>query len=259
VRNQKKRIAQALAVLSIIILIILTSSAARIIRINITDTTSPALKAAHSFLGLLDGMAPFAALRTENNILRDRLDLLTRMAEETQAVRDENDRLKALLNFKKTIPYASIAAQVIGRDPSNWSDSVIIDKGTANGIKQDMAVISVRGLVGRIVEAGNCSSKILLITDPNLKVGVMIRRNRQGGVMVGRGAGRCKVVYISLDSDARPGDKIITAGFGSVFPKGILVGDIEKTGRDQARLYKYAIVKPSQDLSKLEEVLCIVK
>jgi len=100
---------------------------------------------------------------------------------------------------------------------------------------------------------------VLLITDPNLKVGIMIRRNRQGGVMVGRPGSRCKVIYISLDSDAKAGDKIITAGFGSVFPKGILIGDIEKVGREEGRLYKYAIVRPSQDLSKLEEVLCIIK
>jgi rod shape-determining protein MreC len=122
-----------------------------------------------------------------------------------------------------------------------------------------MAVMSTRGLVGRVVEAGRYSSKVLLITDPALKVGVMIRRNRQGGVMVGRPGGRCKVIYISLDSDARIGDKVITTGFGSVFPKGILIGDIESMGRDEGRLYKYAIVRPSQDLSRLEEVLCIIK
>ena len=258
-RNQKNKIVKALIILSVVIFIILTSSAARLVRINITDTTSPALKSFRSFLGFLDKIAPFAALRQENKILHERLDLLTRMAEETQAIQDENARLRNLLNFQKVIPYTSIAAQVIGRDPSNWSDSVIIGKGTSNGIKQNMAVMSTRGLVGRIVEAGKNSSKVLLITDPNLKVGIMIRRNRQGGVMVGQPGGRCKVIYISMDSDARPGDKIITAGFGSIFPKGILIGDIEKVGREEGRLYKYAVVRPSQDLSKLEEVLCIIK
>ncbi|MFA5500951.1 MAG: rod shape-determining protein MreC [Candidatus Omnitrophota bacterium] len=258
-RNQKKNIVKALIILSIAVLIVLTSSAARLVRIKITDTTSPALKAFHSFLGALDSIAPFAALREENKILHDRLGLLTRMAEETQAIHDENERLRNLLNFKKIIPYTSIVAQVVGRDPSNWSNSIIIDKGSSNGIKKNMAVMSTRGLVGRIVEPGKNYSKVLLITDPNLKVGIMIRRNRQGGVMVGRPGGRCKIIYISLDSDARIGDKVITAGFGSVFPKGILIGEIEKVGREEGRLYKYAIVRPSQDLSKLEEVLCIIK
>lgn len=258
-RNQKKKIVKALAIFFIVILIVLTSSAARLIRIKITDTTSPALKTFHSFLGFLDKIAPFAALKEENKILHERLDLLTRMAAETQAINDENARLRDLLDFQKIIPYTSIAAQVIGRDPSNWSNSVIIDKGSSSGINNNMAVMSTRGLVGRVVEVGKSASKVLLITDPNLKVGIMIRRNRQGGVMVGRTADRCKVIYISLDSDAKVGDQIITAGFGRVFPKGILVGDIEKIGKEEGRLYKYAIVRPSQDLSKLEEVLCIIK
>ena len=258
-RNQNKTIVKALIILSVAIIIVLTSSAARLIRINITDTSSPVLKSFRSFLGFLDNIAPFAALREENGILHERLDLLTRMAEETQAIHDENVRLRNLLSFQKTIPYTSIPAQVIGRDPSNWSNSIIIDKGSAGGIKQNMAVMSTRGLVGRIVEVGHDSSKVLLITDPSLKVGIMIRRNRQGGVMMGRPGGRCKVIYISLDSDAKVGDKIITAGFGSVFPKGILIGDIEKVGKEEGRLYEYAIIRPSQDLSKLEEVLCIIK
>ena len=258
-RNQKKKIVRILLILSVAALIILTSSAARLIRINITDATSPALKAFSSFLGFIDNIAPFAALREENKILHERLDLLTRMAQETQAINDENARLKELLNFKKSIPYMSIAAQVIGRDPSNWSNSVIIDKGSINGIKDNMAAMSTRGLVGRIVEVGQRSSKVLLITDPNLKVGITILRNRQGAIMVGRPGGRCKAVYISLDSDAKAGDKVITAGFGSVFPKGILIGEIEKVGKEEGRLYKYAVIRPSQDLSKLEEVLCIIK
>lgn len=258
-RNKNKKIVKLLIILSIAVLIIFTSSAARLIRINITDTSSPALKTLHSFLGLLDNIAPFAALREENRIMRDRVDLLTRMAEETQAITDENARLRDLLDFKTTIPFACIPAQVIGRDPSNWTNSIIIDKGSAQRIKQNMAVMSTRGLVGRVIESGKYSSKVLLITDSNLKVGVLIRRNRQGGVLIGMPGERCKIIYISLDSDVKPGDKVITAGFGSVFPKGILIGDVEKVAKDEGRLYKYAIVKPSQDLSKLEEVLCIIK
>lgn len=258
-RNKKNQIVKVLVILSIAFFIVLISSAARLIRTNLTDTSTPILKTIHSFLGLVDNIAPFAALREENRILRDRLDLLTRMAEETQAINDENARLRNLLNFRKIIPYTSIPAQVIGRDPSNWSNSLIIDKGSESGIKSNMAVMSTRGIVGRVTDIGKYSSKVLLITDPNLKIGVMIRRNRQGGIMVGRPGNRCKIIYIALDSDAGVGDKVITAGFGSIFPKGILVGEIEKVGKEEGRLYKYAIVKPSQDLSKLEEVLCIIR
>ncbi|MDO8536133.1 MAG: rod shape-determining protein MreC [Candidatus Omnitrophota bacterium] len=259
-RNQKKRIIlKVLVLLSAVILVVFVSSAARPLRINITDTSSPALKGLRSFFGLVERITPFAALREENKILHDRVDLLTRMAEETKAISDDNARLRNLLDFRKMIPYTSIPAQVIGRDPSNWSNSLIIDKGSSSGIKTNMAVMSTRGLVGRIVETGKLSAKALLITDPNLKVGVLIRRNRQGGILTGMPGDRCKIIYISLDSDVKAGDKVMTAGFGSVFPKGILIGEIEKVGKEEGRLYKYAILKPSQDLSRLEEVLCIIR
>lgn len=259
-RNKKKKIIlNILAVLFAVILVVLISSAARSLRINITDTSAPMLKNIRSFFGLLEKITPFAGIKEENRILHDRVDLLTRMAEETQAINDDNARLRNLIDFRKMVPYTSIPAQVIGRDPSNWSNSLIIDKGSSGGIRTDMAVISTRGLVGRMVEVGKLSSKALLITDPNLKVGVLIRRNRQGGILTGMPGDRCKIIYISLDSDVRPGDKVMTAGFGSVFPKGILIGEVEKVGREEGRLYKYAILKPSQDLSRLEEVLCIIR
>jgi rod shape-determining protein MreC len=260
VRNKKNRIIlKIFAVLFAVILVVSIASAARLVRINITDTSTPILKGLDSFFRTLEKITPFAAILEENKILHDRVDLLTRMQEETLAINDDNARLRNLLDFRKMIPYTSIPAQVIGRDPSNWSNSLIIDKGSSSGIKADMAVMSTRGLVGRIVEAGKLSSKALLITDPNLKVGVLIRRNRQGGILTGRPGGRCKIIYISLDSDVKAGDKVMTAGFGSVFPKGILIGEIEKVGREEGRLYKYAILKPSQDLSRLEEVLCIIR
>jgi rod shape-determining protein MreC len=162
-----------------------------------------------------------------------------------------------ILGFRDAIPYATIPSEVIGRDPTNWSNSLVIDKGAIHGIRQGKAVISTRGLVGRVLEVGRYSSRILLITDANSKVGAVIQRNRQGGIIVGRPDGRCKMIYIALDSDAAKGDKVITAGFGSVFPKGILIGEIVDVGKEPGRLYKYAIVRPAQDMTKLEEVLCI--
>jgi rod shape-determining protein MreC len=259
VRNKKNRLIKILAVLFAVTLVIFISSRARFVRVNITDTSSPALKGIRSFSLLLGKISPFAVLKEENRVLRDKVDSLSRMTEEARVINDDNARLRSLLDFRQIIPFTTIPAQVIGRDPSNWSNSLIIDKGYSSGIKSNMAVMSTRGLVGRIVEMGRVSSKALLITDPNLKVGVLIRRNRQGGIMTGWPGGRCKIIYIPLDSDVRPGDKVMTAGIGRVFPKGILIGEIEKVGREGGRLYKYAILKPSQDLSRLEEVLCIVR
>ncbi len=185
------------------------------------------------------------------------MNLLSRRIDELKILSDENERLKNFINFRKNIPYYTVPASIIGRDPSNWSNSIIIDKGSGDGVRQNRAVLSTKGLVGRVLEVGRRSAKILLISDPNSKVGVMIQRNRQGGILTGRPDGRCKMIYISLDSDVAPGDKVITAGLGEIFPKGVLVGEVIKVDKEPGRLYKYAVVKTADDLSRLEEVLCI--
>jgi len=200
---------------------------------------------------------PFASLREENRLLNERIDLLSRRIEELKIVSSDNDRLKDLLDFKKTLAFTTIPAQVIGRDPSNWSNSLIIDKGLVNGVSRNKAVISTTGLVGKVAETGRSSSKVLLITDPASRVGVIIERTRDGGILIGRPDSRCKMIYIGLDSDVKAGDRVITAGFGGVFPKDILVGEVESVGKETGRLYKYAVVKTAEDMSRLEEVLCI--
>lgn len=227
------------------------------IRTKLIDISTIPLKAVNSVYEFARKIIPFSSLREENRILRDRIDLLNRRIDESKYIQAENRRLKDILIFRDAIPYATIPSEVIGRDPTNWSNSLIIDKGLNQGIRQNKAVISMKGLVGRVMEVGRYSSRILLITDPNSKVGSVIQRNRQGGIMIGRPDGKCKMIYIALDSDVCKGDKVITAGFGSVFPKGILIGEVTETGKEPGRLYKYAIVRPAQDMTKLEEVLCI--
>jgi rod shape-determining protein MreC len=258
VHSQKKNILKILAVFIVLSLIIVNSKNIQSsLRIPSVDFSSSALGALGGVSDMLKRAVPFASLRRDNRLLSSKVDLLNRKIEELKIVDDENKRLKGLLDFRKAIPYSTVPVQVIGRDPSNWSNSLIIDKGVNHGIKKNMAVLSTKGLVGRVVEVGRYSAKILLISDPNSKVGAVIRRNRQGGILVGRPDGECKMVYIALDSDVAPGDLVISAGFGSIFPKGILIGKVTRVGKEPGRMYKYAIVRPSQDLSRLEEVLCI--
>jgi len=258
VRTKKTTVFKALVVISLLTFLIINSSTiTNSARIGFMDFTAMILNAGRSAGSAVKSLLPFASLREENKALRGRIDLLTRKIEEMKLLYVENERLKNIINFRKTVAYTTIPSQVIGRDPSNWSNSIIIDKGLNNGVRQNRAVISTKGLVGRVLELGRYSSKVLLITDPNSKVGVLIQRNRQGGILTGRPDGLCKMIYIALDSDVSPGDKVTTAGFGSVFPKDILVGEVVEVEKEPGRLYKYAIVKPASDLSKLEEVLCI--
>lgn len=256
--TQKNTILKVLVLVIILAVFIINSDTITApARIRFTDLASRPLSFISSVFSSFQKVIPFASLREENRLLREKIKILNRKLESVKTLYVENERLRSLLDFRKAIPYTTIPALVIGRDPSNWSNSIIVNKGLVNGLKQNKAVISTNGLVGRIVELGRYSSKILLITDPNSRVGVVIERNRHGGILMGRPDGKCKMIYIALDSDVSAGDRVITAGSGSIFPKDILVGQVVKVDKEPARLYKYAIVKTSEDLSRLEEVMCI--
>lgn len=256
--THNRQLFKALAVLATLTVIVVSAQNIFVpLKIRITDAVSPLLSALGGITRIPRGILPWASLQKENSTLKARVDLLRRKLDEAKIVYQENARLKELLNFSKAEPYSVVVAQVIGRDPSNWSNSLIIGKGSQRGVKANKAVLSPKGLVGRVVELGRYSSKVLLITDINSRVGVVVQKNRQGGMLIGRPDGKCRMVYISLDADVAPGDVIITAGFGSAFPKDITVGRVISIGKEPGRLYKYAIVNPAQDLSKLEEVVCV--
>ena len=257
-RNQKSVVLKTLIVIALVVFLAINSGApTSTFRISLLDLFSSPLKVLSQVTSFLQSIVPFHSLRQENSALRGRIDILNRKIETYKVIQDENDRLKNFLSFRKAIPYTALPAQVIGRDPSNWSNSLIIDKGLSSGISRNKAVISTKGLVGRIIELGLRSAKILLITDPNSKVGVIIQRNRQGGMLIGRPDGKCRMIYIALDSDVAIGDRVLTAGMGSIFPKDIIVGEVLSVEKEPGRLYKYAVIKTAEDLSRLEEVLCL--
>jgi rod shape-determining protein MreC len=258
VHTPKSKIPLFLASAFLLTILLLNSkNLANTTRASLTDQAANPLKISGSISDTIKRMIPFASFREENRRLRERISLLTRKLEEARVVYEENERLKEFLSFRKTIPYTTVPAQVIGRDPTNWSNSIIINKGISHGVGPDTAIVSARGLVGKVIEAGRYSSKVMLITDPNSRVGSLITRNRQGGILTGRPDGVCKMIYIALESDVSTGDKVITAGLGRAFPKDIIIGEVVKVYKEPGRLYKYAIVKTAEDLSRLEEVLCI--
>jgi len=184
------------------------------------------------------------------------LELEKKLAESEEALL-ENERLRNLLGFKQKAEKYSIPALIIGRGPNNWSSVILIDKGKDDGIVNDMVVISGQGLVGRVRECGKAMSKVMLINDIDSKVGATAQRSRDQGLLIGTPEGRCKLIYLSLDSDVKKDDRILTSGMGGIYPKGILIGRVMRVAKERGRLYKYAIVNASSELSKLEEVLCI--
>ena len=170
----------------------------------------------------------------------------------------ENVRLKNLFNFKQKSPLRLIAARVIGRSVDSWSSSVVIDKGRYNGVKSGMAVVTLQGLVGSIVESTDSTSRVLLINDPNQGIFSIVQRSRQEGLVSGTLGSNLIMRYLPDEAQINVGDVIVTSELSQVYPKGLLVGRVVSLGREFSGLNRYALIKPVVDLASIEEVLVII-
>jgi rod shape-determining protein MreC len=172
----------------------------------------------------------------------------------------ENDRLNRLLEMRRILPVTSKAvySRVIARSPAAWNRVFLIDKGAQQGIRVNMPVLSDTSLIGKIIETGPHVSKALLVTDPNSRVGALIQRTRDQGILYGTFSGECRMKYLSLDAKLEPGDLVESAGYGGFFPKGLLIGKIERVWKEPGQIYQVARVKPLRDLASVEEVACVL-
>ncbi len=193
----------------------------------------------------------YKRLKGETDVLKARLVGL-------EEVVQENARLENLLKFKRQLVYSSVVASVVGRDPSYWNSTMIIDKGTVDGIAQGMPVVNALGVVGKIAEVGHDSSKVILLTDPQFSVAALIQGPRESGLVSGTLQGVCRMKYIRADAQIRIGNKVITSKLSSSFPEGLLIGEIISINDKLNKPTVEALVQPSVAFSQLEEVLVIL-
>jgi rod shape-determining protein MreC len=214
---------------------------------------------AHSGVGnLWNNYVYLRGVRQENRDLKFEIERLrleqVRLSDDAQQAR----RLQSLLGFKEQYIAKTVAAQVIGSSGSEQSRSVFIDKGTSAGVEKDMAVITADGLVGKVLRAYGSSAQVLLINDQSSGVGVIMDKSRLQGVIKGTAAGEVILEKVMTDEQVAAGDLIVTSGGDQIFPKGITVGTVMKVSPG-ADLFLNIRVKPSANLSRLEEVLVITK
>lgn len=176
----------------------------------------------------------------------------------------ENDRLRKLLDFRSSHPqYKVLAGSVISRDYGTWSNTMMIDVGSGEGIEKDMPVITPNGVVGFISDVYPHSARVQLLTDPRTSIGAIVQRPESRVSSVVRGNGNVptepQFVNIAKDADILEGDTLVTSGFGSIYPKGLPLGTIVSIHQNDNDFVKYAVIRPSVDFSKLEEVLVILK
>lgn len=251
-----KNLSSILVLISIVSVLFLSQVFSADLRIKILNIFRTPLKIISGSYYVLRDISNFKELSYENRILRENIENMKKELLDVQEMRLENERLKRLLDFRESEKTKVLPSMVIARDPLTLRETIIIDKGKSHGLRKDMAVISGSGLVGRVRETGWSISRVLLITDRDSVVSGVLLRTRDEGAVTGTGSGLV-MKYLELNCDVREGDKVITSGFGGIFEKGILIGEVVSVKKDERGLYLRAIINPEVDMMRLEEVLVI--
>jgi rod shape-determining protein MreC len=204
----------------------------------------------------------YVALRgvhVENEALKRRVaDLEVRLQQE-HALAARSQQLQVLMDLKSRATVPTLAAEVIAGNPDAVMRTVTIDRGSVDGVLADMAVIAAGGVVGRVIgPVARHAARVQLIIDRNAAAGALTERTRTGGMIVGVEANPpLRMELVSNLADVKPGDTVVASGVDGIFPKGYLIGRVERTDRGSS-LYRTIIVRPSVDFSSLEEVLVVL-
>lgn len=234
----------------------------RLIRVWAVDAVTPLEKSIVWFQsgvsGLWHNYFYLRGVRQENRALKQEIERLrieqVRLNEDAEQAR----RLQALLGFKEQFISRTLPAQVIGSSGSEQSRSIYIDKGTRDGVRPDMAVITAEGVVGKILRVFKSTSQVLLVNDQTSGVGAILEKSRLQGVLRGTPLGEVVLEKVMSDEAVQPGERVVTSGGDQIFPKGLAVGTVTKVSPG-SELFLNIRVKPAADLSRLEEVLVITQ
>ena len=195
----------------------------------------------------------------ENLRLQKQVSDLQRNLAEVEELRAENERLQALLALKDTRSFETVAvARVVAISSYAGADQFIrINKGGNDGINKDMAVITLDGLVGKVVSVSPRTAKVMLITDPLSAVGSLSQRSRSAGITKGQGYGKTILAELTRESDVKKGDLIVTSGMGVIFPSGIPIARVTEVEKREVGLFHSAQLTTVVDFNRLEEVAVI--
>lgn len=197
-------------------------------------------------------------VRQKNQDLEKTIDRLR--LEQAALLEDarQGQRLQALMGFQEKYIYSTMPAQVYGSSGSDRSHVFYIDKGSRDGLKQDMAVITADGIVGKVRDVFPHTAQVLAVNDATSGAGVILETTRIRGVLKGDVSGRLEIVGVSADQRIKPGEQVLTAGGDLIFPRGLPVGVVEKIVPDPDNDGLIIIyLRPAAHLNRLDEVLVI--
>ena len=205
--------------------------------------------------GTWQGAGDLLRAHEENGFLREHVRLLEEERDRMREVELENARLRELLEFRQTLVGDLAVARVIGRDATGMARTLLIDRGTRDGVTKGAAVLAREGVVGQVFLPGPQSSRVLLISDRNSGVDAIVQRTRARGIVQGTIDGGCALNYVKRTEDVQVGDTLVTSGLDGIFPKGIPIGQVTAIDKRGQGLFQNAEVAPRVAIDRLEEVL----
>jgi rod shape-determining protein MreC len=224
---------------------------------------SPWQRAFHWVVGSIRGVFQnyvlLVNLKEENRQLEEEVRRLKQENADLKESAQTSERLQRLLALKGRVPGAAIAAEVVAHSPSAWFTTIVINKGQRDGVRKGFPVVTLEGVVGKVLRVSSSSSVVLLVLDRNSSVDCLVERTRQRGILEGEGGGRCFLRYVPRTADIQVGDHLVTSGLEGIFPKGLAMGDVVKVEKKEYGLFQEIEVMPSADLSRLEEVMVLVR
>jgi rod shape-determining protein MreC len=194
----------------------------------------------------------------ENDRLKKELSAALEKSNRCYEIELANRRLFNFLNFKKDFNREVLAAEVIGRDPSPWFKTVIINKGRRAGIEKGFPVILPEGLVGQVIRVSGKYAKVLLIIDWNSAVDGLVQRTRTRGIIKGKAMNQCLFKYALRKKDIQLGDIIISSGLDGIFPKGLRLGYVSNIVKESSGIFQEVSVTTFVDFESIEEVMVVM-
>ena len=198
-----------------------------------------------------------AGYKAENERLRKRIVELETDRNRFFEAEATNQQLRKLLDFRSQLPSVSITASIIANSASAWFQTCSIDKGSADGVRKGMSVVTPLGVVGRVVDVTARSAKVLLLTDANSGIDVMVQRTRARGIVSGSLENGTVLKYVKRTEDVQVGDRLITSGLDGVFLKGLMVGTVSKVRKQNLGLFQTIEVMPAISPARVEIVLVV--
>jgi len=238
----------------------------RVVQVWVQALFGPAQGAMTGLGGALGGgvrhIASLNHAATENEQLRRQLADMQTELRDARAARDENERLKQLLGLKEESKYASVPARVIARDPNEWFNTVLLNRGSSSGIALNMPVVTPDGIVGRVIGVSPWTAQVLLLTDERAAAGAVVGQlgssNALGAVRGLGHNGLLEMRYVSGLEPVKLGDYVLTTGQDGIYPEGLNVGEVVEFKEGSATQPHDIKVKPSARLNALEEVAVLL-